>query len=118
MITPEYYDNHIVSRWSERWLADDIVWIIGITKNVPYKDDFIFGLIGRTMHILNEHYKSNPKIRFGLIDYTEDELLKMTLIGDLAPSIALLKNGTVIKLQKGGEAYNFVHHFIEIGQYD
>lgn len=87
-----------MSRWTSEWLAGDTTWIIGFTQDIPYKESFVFGLIGRSMHILSKHYAGNPNIRFGLVDYTKDELLKMTVIGNTAPAIAMLKDGKKIRL--------------------
>ena len=115
LITPEYYDTQIVSRWTSEWLAGDKTWLIGFTQDFPYKERYVFGLIGRTMHILSKHYADNPKIRFGLVDYTKDELLKMTVIGDTAPAIAMLKEAKIIRLQGMREAYHEVYEFIEVG---
>ena len=98
LITSEYYDTHIVSRWTSEWLAGDTIWLIGFTQDIPYKERYVFGLIGRTIHILSKHYAGNPKIRFGLVDYTKDELLKMTVIADTAPAIAMLRDGKIIRL--------------------
>ncbi len=36
-VTGEFYDQNIVSRWSSSWLTGDKTWIIGITKDVPFK---------------------------------------------------------------------------------
>ena len=106
LVTSEYYDTKLVSRWTSEWLAGDTTWIIGFTQDFPYKESYIFGLIGRTIHILAKHYANDAKIRFGLVDYTKEELLKMTVIGDTAPAIAMLKDGKVIRLQGMKEAYH------------
>lgn len=34
LITGKFYDEHLVSRWSSKWLANDTVWVIGITKQI------------------------------------------------------------------------------------
>jgi len=52
-------------------------------------------LVGRTIHILADFLKSNDTIRFGLLDYTQDENLKTTLIGQVQPRIVILKEGNV-----------------------
>jgi hypothetical protein len=36
-VTGEFYDDHVVSRWSSDWLAGDKVWVIGVTKDIPFK---------------------------------------------------------------------------------
>ena len=114
LITSDYYDTQMVSR-SNEWLMRNVTWIVGITKDVPYAQVYQFGLIGRTIHILNDHYADNPNVRFGMLDYTKEELLKMTMIGDSAPAIAMFKDGYVYRLPGMNEQYHLVHRFIEQG---
>jgi len=33
LVTSEYYDTKIVSRWTSEWLAGDTTWIIGFTQD-------------------------------------------------------------------------------------
>ena len=90
-ITGEFYDQILVSRWSQDWLAGDQTWVIGITKGVPFKAQVQYGLVGRTVHILADLLKSNDTLRFGLIDYEVEENLKTTLIGQVQPRVVILK---------------------------
>jgi len=73
-------------------------------------------VISRTIHILNKIYAENEKIRFGLIDYTKEELLKVTLTtADAVPRIVVLKDGHLYKDHPMRDAYHLLHEFIEVG---
>lgn len=80
-------------RWTSQWLADDTTWVIGFGKPVPWSQDYSYTLSVRTAHILNEHfYKDEPKVRFGVVDYTEWEDIKETLYMP-AYGVIVLKDG-------------------------
>jgi hypothetical protein len=81
LITADYFDNFIVDRWSNRWLAGNITWVIAVTTNISSDIHYSWNLQARSVHILNEHFKGNNTIRFGIIDSYVDELLKETLGG-------------------------------------
>ena len=40
IISSDYYDSKIVSRWSSQWLAGNTTWVIGVTKDYPFKQDY------------------------------------------------------------------------------
>ncbi len=94
-VTGKFYDQHIVSRWTSELLQGDEIWLLGITKNISFNTNYQYGLVGRTIHILADMYKNNATMRFGIIDFTKDEQLKETLIGNSAPIILLIVNGRV-----------------------
>lgn len=70
----------MVSRWTNTWLANDTVWVIGVTKRVNLEESYNFGVIGRTVAILAEVYASNQTMRFGMIDCEFEIQLKETVI--------------------------------------
>jgi hypothetical protein len=82
LITGKFYDAYLVPRWSwsPKWLAGETVWVIGITKQVPTGPSYQHGEIGKSIHILAETFASNQTMRFGLLNYHEEEELKDTLI--------------------------------------
>ena len=62
-------------------------------------------------------YADDDKVRFGLVDYMNDEYLKETLVGANAPRVVVLRNATVYRDAPFKEAYNKVYNFIEQGSY-
>jgi hypothetical protein len=64
---------------------------------------------------LNQIYAGNGNIRFGLVDYTQEELLKVTLVTDAVPRIVVLQGGHFFRDVSMREAYHLVHEFIEVG---
>ena len=72
-VTGAFYDQHIVSRWTSELIQGDEIWLLGITKNIPFNTNYQYGLVGRTIHILADMYKNNNTMRFGIIDFTKDE---------------------------------------------
>merc|ERR1712157_10370 len=68
----DFYDKYIVDYNTGKWLADDTVWVIGMTAPIAYDSqvsDHIYGLIMRTIRILNDHfYQGNDKVRFGVVN--------------------------------------------------
>ena len=56
-VTGEFYDENIVSRWSEDWLAGDDIWVIAFTDDTPYEVHYRPGLLARSIHILADYYR-------------------------------------------------------------
>ncbi len=52
-------------------------------------------------------------MRFGLVNYNDEEELKETLIQNNEPGIVLIKNGTVYRQDKMRESYNYMIDFID-----
>jgi len=71
--------------------------VIGVTKNYPLKLSYQYGQVTRTIHTLNAQYQHNEKVRFGLVDFTKEDLLKDTLVNDSVPKIVVLKDGYIYK---------------------
>ena len=114
----DFYDKYIVDYNTGEWLAGDTIWLIGMTAPVAYDSqtsDHIYGLIMRTVRILNDHfYQGNDKVRFGIVNFYAHELLKEAL-GGRGPCIWLLKDGVAYRHRPMNEAYHKVHTFIEDG---
>ena len=36
LIDGDFFDNHIVSRWTSEWLAGDTTWVIATARNEPW----------------------------------------------------------------------------------
>ena len=53
----EFYDNNIVSRWTEEWLAGDDTWVLAFTDEVPYKENYRPALLSRSIHIVADYYR-------------------------------------------------------------
>lgn len=97
LITEDYFDNFIIDRWSNTWLAGNVTWVIAVTTNFTKQVHYSWGLHARSIHILNDNYfQNNDTIRFGLIDSHKDEFLKETL-GGRAPCTYLIKDGIVYR---------------------
>lgn len=110
LITGNYYDEKIVSRWTSSWLPEDnTTWVIGVTKPFPFMKEYEFGLVSKTIRILNDLYAQDDSIRFGLVDYRHDELLKEALLGLQVPTVVVLRNGLIIKDRPFRESYDKVH---------
>jgi len=71
------------------------------------------GLVSRSIRIMNEHYKGNSTIRFGLINQFTDELLKETFWGRPTPRIVMIKDRMMIRDSPMQDSYNLLHEFIE-----
>ena len=113
LITPEYYDTRIVSRWTNQWFAGNTTWIIGVTKDVPFEQNYMFNVVAKTIHIVNNIFAGNNTIRFGLVNSTECELLQVTLVGHSNSGIVMLKDGILYRDAPFKEAYHYVHEFIQ-----
>jgi len=112
-IDGDFFDNHLVSRWTSGWLGGDVTWVIGFGKNVPWNEDYMFSLSPRTVTILNDHfYKGDEKVRFGIIDYSKWEDIKETL-GVYGPTVLVLKDGVAYMNSPMKETYHLVHEFLE-----
>jgi hypothetical protein len=62
-ITGDFYDNHIASRWTSDWLAEDDIWVIGFTDDTPMKKYYRPGVVARSVHILAKHYRNLNGLR-------------------------------------------------------
>ena len=40
LVTGNFYDQHLVSRWTSAWLDADAIWIIGVTKDAPINSNY------------------------------------------------------------------------------
>jgi hypothetical protein len=96
----------LVSRWTSKWLDGNTTWVIGITKDAPFIQNWPYGLVGRTIHILSSLYAGNSTLRFGLVDFKEDELIKEALVGQKEPIIIMIHQGKVYGCPTYKEAYN------------
>ena len=115
-INGEFYDNYIVSRWSDQWLAGDTTWVIALALPIPWEDGFQYSLPARSAHILNNYfYKDRTDIRFGIVDYDVNEDIKLTL-GVHGPCFVILKDGQVYHAPVGKNNYVEMHEFIEDSQ--
>ena len=89
LITEEFYDENIVSRWTNEWLAEDEIWVIGFTDDTSINKYYRPGLVARTVHILAKHYRnlnglrkaeveigdSLDHLKFGLVNIRRETLL-------------------------------------------
>ena len=92
----EFFDKFIVDRWTSEWLAEDTTWVIAMSAPIKYdpKDhNHVYGLVARSIYILNDHfYQGNNKVRFGIVNFYEHELIKETLYGR-GPCYWVIKDG-------------------------
>jgi hypothetical protein len=81
LVTGEFYDNNIVSRWNEQWLAGDDIWVLAFTDDTPYEKNYRPGLLARSIHIVADYYREKgiKNMKFGLVRNNRDELLKETV---------------------------------------
>ena len=58
-INYEFWDKYIADRWTGKWLGGDTIWVIGMTAPLEYNPkstDHVYGLIMRSIRILNDHF--------------------------------------------------------------
>ena len=73
----------------------------------------MYSLSARTMHILNDNfYQDKPNVRFGIIDYGEEEILKETLWA-FNSGIIVLKDGMIYYNNVMQDAYHLVYELVE-----
>ena len=118
IIDNDYYDKYIVDRATGEYLPGDTTWVIGMTTNVAYDPntgDHIYGLIMRSIRILNDHfYQEDDKVRFGIVNFYEHEYIKESLNGR-GPVIWVVKDGIAYRNRPVNEIFHKLYKFIEIG---
>lgn len=75
----------------------------------------MYNIVGKSIRILSEIYSGNETLRFGLVDFTKDELIKETLVGLKEPKIVMIHNGELYIQGNFGEGYNYMYEFIQGG---
>jgi hypothetical protein len=80
-VTGEFYDNNIVGRWKEEWLAGDDIWVLAFTDDIPYAQNYRPVLLARSIHVMADYYREKgvKNIKFGLVQNRRAELLKETV---------------------------------------
>lgn len=88
-----YFDNFIVNRWTNQWLAGDTTWVIAFGRPIPWSTNYQYSLAARSTKILcDEWYQGRSDLRFGIVDYDEQEDIKITLHA-YGPTYVVLKDG-------------------------
>lgn len=116
LVDGEFYDQHIVNRFTGQWMAGDTIWVLACSDRTPLKYNYRPGLLARSVHILSDIYREKKQFnyKFGLVNVFTDELLKETIWGHPI-AIVMLKNGRVYRDRAFLDAYHQVHEFIEVG---
>jgi len=115
-VDDEFYDTHIVNRWTGSWLAGNDTWVLCFTNRIPYDQYYRPGLIARSAHVLSDVYREKglKNIKFGLIDTYNQELLLETYWG-VPYRFIMCKNGTCYVDSPMQDSYNLLYEFIEVG---
>ena len=112
-IDGEFFDNFIVSRWTSQWLAGDTTWVIAVGRPIPWSQGYKFSLAVRSVNILcYNFYQARPDVRFGVVDDTQWEDIKITL-NLLAPGYVVLKDGKILHNEFSTDSYTQIYEFLE-----
>ena len=86
----------MVSRLTSDWLGGDTTWIIAVGKPIPFDENYQASLAARSLTILNnEFYKERDDVRFGIVDETAWETIKVSLYMQSGQRVVVLKGGIV-----------------------